>query len=142
MIAPEAVDGLERRIVEVAGRGVPVYRSTGGGPVELVALHGGFTDPLLDFGRLLPHLDPRLSLILPVLPGHEGRPVNAGDVIGPASIARDVRALADAMGLRRPVLGGFSLGARAAMLAAAIPWRPRAPARRGRSRRARSRLPR
>jgi pimeloyl-ACP methyl ester carboxylesterase len=115
-----AVDTLRRHNVEVAGREVPLYESAGDGTVQLVMLHGGFTDPLSDFGSLLPHLDPRLSLSMPVIAGHGGRPAVAGETIGPVSIAHELRALADAMQWPQPVLGGFSLGARAAMLAAAL----------------------
>src|ERR1700744_4781314 len=114
------VDALEVGNVAVAGREVPLYESAGEGTGQLVMLHGGFTDPLSDFGSLLPALDPRISVTMPVIAGHGGRPAVAGETIGPVSIAHELRALADATRWPRPVLGGFSLGARGAMLAAPL----------------------
>ena len=56
---------------------------------------------------------------MPVLRGHDGEPVPGGTEIGPSSVADDAAALVEALGWERPVLAGFSLGARGAMLAAA-----------------------
>ena len=117
-MTPSAVDGMDLCAVDVGGQSMPVYRY-GDGSVELVMVHGGFTDPQSDFGRLVAYLDPRLSVTMPVLSGHEGRPASSDDPIGPASIAAELEKLAEAMGWERPILGGFSLGARGAMLAAA-----------------------
>ncbi len=111
-------DTLERDEVTAGGRRVAVYRS-GDGPVHVLALHGGFTDPVLDWAPLAPYLDERLSVVMPVLRGHDGEPVRGGTEIGPLSVADDAAALVEALGWDRPVLAGFSLGARAAMLAAA-----------------------
>lgn len=112
--------GADLRVVDVDGQEAPVYRRDGDGEAELVLLHGGFTDPAGDFARLLAHLDARLSVTMPILSGHEGRPSSSEDPVGPASIAQETKALVEAMELERPVLGGFSLGARGAMLAASL----------------------
>jgi pimeloyl-ACP methyl ester carboxylesterase len=109
--------GLTRTVVEVGDSRVTVFTRDADGP-QVLGLHGGFTDPVADFGPLVSGLDQRLSLILPVLRAHGGELEPVGPV-GPASIAADALDLAAALELDRPVLAGFSLGARAAMLAAA-----------------------
>lgn len=109
---------LRARELMVDGTPVPVY---GFGPPEgrrFVLLHGGFSDPVGDFGMFAGKLDPRLSVTAPVLRGHAGRAVAPGETVGPVAVAEDVAALVRSQGWERPVIGGYSLGGRGAMIAA------------------------
>lgn len=119
MSAAALPEGLELGAVRVDGRSVPVYRHGPDDGIPMLALHGGYTDPVQDWGMLVGRLDPRLSITLPLLRGHAGREIEPGQTIGPVAVAEDLTAMVAAAGWRRPVLAGFSLGARGAMLAVA-----------------------
>lgn len=110
---------LEPATVTVGERPVPVYLRGPRGGTPMLALHGGYTDPLIDWADLVAQLDPALRIALPVQRGHAGRPVADDEEISPASLAADATALVRELGWRRPVMAGFSLGARAALLASA-----------------------
>ena len=109
---------MEAGELVVDGARVPVH---GFGPAHgrrLVLLHGGFSDPVGDFGMFAGKLDQRLSVTAPVLRGHAGRGVAPGQTVGPVGVADDVAALVRSQGWERPVIGGYSLGGRGAMIAA------------------------
>ena len=98
-----------------------LYRPGVGLPV--IALHG-WLDNAASFVPLLPHL-PEIPILIPDLPGH-GHSAHLPDSANYhlADNARWVVALADAMGWRRFVLLGHSMGAGAACItAAAVPER-------------------
>lgn len=117
-VGPEHDFGLTRLVVPVGDERATVYVRESNGPVVL-AMQGGYTDAVGDFGPLVSSLDVRLSLYFPMLRGHGGKLVAVeGSAVGPVTVADDMVGLAAALRLERPVLAGFSLGGRAAMLAA------------------------
>lgn len=91
-------------------RDCPVhYDRTGNGPT-VVLLHGGGLDSAqLSWAPLTPRLVPHADVIAPDLPGYGGSPLGATPptVVGYAGW---LRAFLDAVGVRRCVLGGLSLG--------------------------------
>lgn len=115
---PEAEFGLTRSVVPVGDEQATVFVREGDGPA-LLFMQGGYSDAVGDFGPIVLGLDPHLAVYAPVLRGHGGELVaDEESNIGPVTVADDMVALAGALGLKRPVMGGFSFGGRAAMLSA------------------------
>lgn len=103
------------RRVPVAGGGwLTVHEQAAGGPT-LLLLHG-FTDCAESYRLLLPHLA-GCHLVIPDLRGHGTSfrgPIGSLD-----TLAGDVEAVADALGLRRVLVVGHSMGALVAITLAA-----------------------
>jgi esterase len=93
------------------------HRRAGEGPRPLVLLHGflGAARNLTTLARRLAAADPRLSVVALDLTGHGGSPpLPPGADL--ATLARDVLATAEGLGLGRPArLVGHSLGGRVAL---------------------------
>lgn len=109
---------MEAGELVVDGRAVPVHRFGSPGGRHVILLHGGFSDPMGDFGMFVGKLDPGLSVTAPVLRGHAGRALAPGETVGPIGVAEDLAALVRSQRWERPVIGGYSLGGRGAMIAA------------------------
>jgi pimeloyl-ACP methyl ester carboxylesterase len=82
------------------------YEEHGAGP-PLVLIHGAFCASAA-WNPVLPQLD-GLRVITPDSRGH-GRSSNPGGTLSYAQLADDVAALIEALGLERPVVGGYSDG--------------------------------
>jgi pimeloyl-ACP methyl ester carboxylesterase len=100
--------------------GYPVrYDRTGIGPT-VVLLHGGGLDSAqVSWAPLTPHLMARAEVVAPDLPGYGGSPLGHT----PATVegyADWLRAFLDAVGVRRCVLGGLSLGGAIALQVALV----------------------
>ncbi|HWT22792.1 MAG TPA: alpha/beta hydrolase [Solirubrobacteraceae bacterium] len=88
------------------------YTEHGDGP-PLILLHGGLiAGPMWE--PLLPHLTDGFRVIVPDSRGH-GRSTNPGGTLSYAQLADDVAALIAALGLRRPLLAGYSDGGQVAL---------------------------
>jgi pimeloyl-ACP methyl ester carboxylesterase len=90
--------------------GSPVrYDRLGQGPT-VVLLHGGGLDSAqVSWGPLTPRLEEHADVICPDLPGYGGTPLGATPPTV-AGYAGWLRGFLDAVGVRRCVLGGLSLG--------------------------------
>lgn len=114
---PEPLPFEELR-VPVPGGDLTVLRwpATEPGAPTVLALHG-ITANGLSWGPVARHLAGRATLVAPDLRGRAGSAGLPGPY-GIAAHADDTAALADALGLRFPVLAGHSMGAFTAALAA------------------------
>jgi pimeloyl-ACP methyl ester carboxylesterase len=110
--------------VEVKGAAIHYEERGEGGP--LILIHGGLGSSS-QWQPLLPELAETFRVITPDSRGH-GRSTNAAGELSYALIADDIAGLIGALGLRRPVVGGWSdggqvtleLGARHPGVAAAL----------------------
>lgn len=113
------------RTVVLPGRGETFVRERAGGgerpgPDEaptLVLLHGWGASADLTFFRLYDRLGDR-PLVAPDLRSH-GRGIRSEEAFTLDAVAGDVVALVEALGLRRPILVGYSMGGSVALLVAA-----------------------
>jgi pimeloyl-ACP methyl ester carboxylesterase len=94
------------RCVEV--NGVTLYYEERGAGTPLMLIHGGLVSSAM-WEPLLPGLSDGFRVITPDSRGH-GRSTNPSGRLSYAQIADDVAALIAALGLVRPVVGGFSDG--------------------------------
>lgn len=100
------------------------YRVDGAGPA-LVLVHGTGGNGEINFGHLVPRLAERFTVLRPDYSG-SGETVDPGGALTVGRLADEVMAAADAAGLERFDLVGFSLGAPVAVdLAARHPDRVR-----------------
>ncbi|MGX1308822.1 3-oxoadipate enol-lactonase [Amorphus suaedae] len=100
------------------------YRVDGSGP-GLVLVHGTGGNGELNFGQLVPRLAQRFTVVRPDYSG-SGETADPGGALTTGRLAADVMAAADAAGLERFDIAGFSLGAPVAIeLAARHPERVR-----------------
>ncbi|WP_185796719.1 alpha/beta fold hydrolase [Paragemmobacter straminiformis] len=103
-----------RRVALPGGGWLNLHEQAGEGPT-LLFLHG-FTDCAESFRLMLPHLA-GCHVVLPDLRGHGGS--FRGPIPSLATLAGDIEALVAALGLRRPVVTGHSMGALVAVTLAA-----------------------
>jgi pimeloyl-ACP methyl ester carboxylesterase len=97
--------------------GLNMYYETHGAGRPLILLHGGLMSGET-FGPVLPLLAERHQVIAVDLQGH-GRTADIDRPIDVRSMADDIGALIDHLGLDRPDLVGYSLGGGVALLTAA-----------------------
>lgn len=111
---------------DVQVNGIQVhYVRTGGNKPAFVLAHG-FTDYGLCWAAVAQALERDYDLIMPDARGH-GRSSAPEDGYGYTTLAEDLCAFCDALGLEKPLLMGHSMGAATvAQLAAARPDLPRA----------------
>ncbi len=88
--------------------GLHMYYETHGTGRPLVLLHGGLGSGQM-FGPILPTLAERHALIVPDLQGH-GRTADIERPLDVRTMADDIAALIDHLGLERPDVVGYSLG--------------------------------
>ena len=88
--------------------GVHLYFERHGSGRPLVLLHGGLGSGEM-FGPILPTLTARHEVILPDLQGH-GRTADVDRPLDVRTMADDIAALIDHLGLDRPDVMGYSLG--------------------------------
>ena len=79
----------------------------------LILLHGGLSSSAT-WAAMLPHLVKEFRVITPDSRGH-GRSTNAAGTLSYAQLADDVAALIAALGVARPVVGGYSDGGQVAL---------------------------
>ncbi|GAA4557184.1 alpha/beta fold hydrolase [Pseudonocardia xishanensis] len=103
------------RYVDVNGIGL--YVETHGSGRPLVLLHGGLMSGEM-FAPILPALTETRQVITVDLQGH-GRTADIDRPLSPATMAADVAALIEHLGLDRPDLVGYSLGGGVALHVAA-----------------------
>ena len=105
-------DGTSRgRSIEV--NGATLYYEDRGAGTPLVLIHGGLTSSAM-WEQLLPSLIDGFRVITPDSRGH-GRSTNPSGELSYAQLADDVAALIAALGLVRPVVGGYSDGGQVAL---------------------------
>lgn len=97
--------------IEVNGASLYYEQRGAGRPVVLV--HGGLASSAM-WEPLLPDLVGHCRVITPDSRGH-GRSTNPGGTLSYAQIADDVAMLVAALGLERPVVGGYSDGGQVAL---------------------------
>jgi pimeloyl-ACP methyl ester carboxylesterase len=97
--------------------GLTMYYETHGTGRPLILLHGGLGSGEM-FGPILSALAEHHQVIAPDLQAH-GRTADIDRPLEPASMADDVAALIDHLGLDRPDVVGYSLGGGVALLVAA-----------------------
>jgi pimeloyl-ACP methyl ester carboxylesterase len=90
-----------------ANGAVLYYEEHGDGP-PLILIHGGLASGAM-WEPLVPELAKSFRLITPDSRGH-GRSTNPSGTLSYSLIADDIAALIDALGLDRPVVGGWSDG--------------------------------
>jgi pimeloyl-ACP methyl ester carboxylesterase len=88
--------------------GITLYHETHGAGRPMVLLHGGLGSGEM-FGPALPALAAGHQVILPDLQGH-GRTADVDRPLDVRTMADDVAALIDHLGLERPDVVGYSLG--------------------------------
>ena len=93
--------------------GVHLYYETHGDGRPMVLLHGGLGAGSM-FAPILPALSREHHVILPDLQGH-GRTADIDRPIDPRSMADDIAALIEELGLEQPDVVGYSLGGGVAM---------------------------
>jgi pimeloyl-ACP methyl ester carboxylesterase len=108
MAAESSVSG---HAIEV--NGATLYYEERGDGTPVVLIHGGFVSSAM-WEPLLPFLSDGFRLITPDSRGH-GRSTNPSGELSYAQIADDVTALIAALGLVRPVVGGYSDGGQVAL---------------------------
>ena len=89
--------------------GISMYYEVHGAGHPLVLLHGGLCTIDLNFGALIPALAAHRRVIAVELQGH-GHTADTGRPLAIATLADDVVALLDHLGVERADLYGFSLG--------------------------------
>ena len=94
--------------------GLHMYYETHGSGRPLVLLHGGLGSGEM-FGPILPTLAEQHTLIVPDLQGH-GRTADIDRPLDVRTMADDIAALIDHLGLDRPDVVGFSLGGGVSLL--------------------------
>jgi pimeloyl-ACP methyl ester carboxylesterase len=102
-----------------SGDGVPIaFQTAGGGDVALLFIHGGFADASFWSGQIAAFSD-RYRVVAVDLAGHgdSGRERNAWSL---PAFGEDIRAVVDALELKRVVLVGNSMGGPVALEAARI----------------------
>jgi len=98
--------------------GPAAYTDEGAGAV-ILAVHG-LPGSVRDFRWFAPHVSPHARIVRVDLPGFGETPVGTGPDPSPTGRARFVIAVADALGLERPVLLGHSMGGVVATAAVAL----------------------
>jgi pimeloyl-ACP methyl ester carboxylesterase len=93
--------------------GATLYYEEHGAGEPLVLIHGGLASGAM-WEPHLPHLIDRFRVITPDSRGH-GRSTNPGGALSYAQLADDIAALIAALGLDRPVVGGYSDGGQVAL---------------------------
>jgi pimeloyl-ACP methyl ester carboxylesterase len=88
------------------------YEESGDGP-PLILIHGGLASSA-QWETVVPELATGFRVITPDSRGH-GRSTNPEGKLSYARIADDIAALIDTLGLRRPVVGGWSDGGQVAL---------------------------
>jgi len=96
--------------------GINIYYETHGSGRPLVLLHGGLASGEM-FEPILPSLAARHQVIIPDLQGH-GRTADVDRPLDVRTMADDVAALIDHLGLQKPDLVGYSLGGGVALMTA------------------------
>jgi pimeloyl-ACP methyl ester carboxylesterase len=91
----------------VEADGAELFYEEHGAGTPLLLIHGAFCTSAA-WAPLLPHLD-GLRVITPDTRGH-GRSSNPSGPLSYARLADDVAAIVEALGLERPVIGGYSDG--------------------------------
>jgi pimeloyl-ACP methyl ester carboxylesterase len=93
--------------------GATLYHEQHGAGEPLVLIHGGLATSAM-WEPLLPGLVDRFRVITPDSRGH-GRSTNPAGTLSYTQLAGDVAALIAALGLERPVVGGYSDGGQIAL---------------------------
>ncbi len=96
--------------------GLHMYYETHGNGKPMILLHGGLGSGEM-FGPILPTLAERHRLIVPDLQGH-GRTADIDRPLDIRTMADDIAALIDQLGLEKPDVVGYSLGGGVALLTA------------------------
>jgi pimeloyl-ACP methyl ester carboxylesterase len=104
-------ENLSGRSVEV--NGVALYYEEHGDGAPLILIHGGLSSSA-QWHPVVAELAAGFRVIAPDSRGH-GRSTNPSGALSYALIADDVAALIAALGLRRPVVGGWSDGGQVAL---------------------------
>jgi pimeloyl-ACP methyl ester carboxylesterase len=107
----EAASPVTRHSVDV--NGASLYYEERGAGAPLLLIHGGLMSSAM-WEPLLPALVPAFRVITPDSRGH-GRSANPDGRLSYAQIADDVAAFISALGLVRPVVGGYSDGGQVAL---------------------------
>jgi pimeloyl-ACP methyl ester carboxylesterase len=102
---------MESRFIEV--NGATLYLEDRGHGAPVVLIHGGLSSSAT-WAAMLPYLVDDVRVIVPDTRGH-GRSTNPSATLSYAQIADDVAALIVALGLDRPVVGGYSDGGQVAL---------------------------
>jgi pimeloyl-ACP methyl ester carboxylesterase len=97
----------------IEANGASLHYEEAGAGTTVVLIHGGLVSNAM-WAPLLPHLTNDLHVITPDSRGH-GRSSNPSGELSYAQIADDVAALIAALGLVRPVVGGYSDGGQVAL---------------------------
>jgi pimeloyl-ACP methyl ester carboxylesterase len=111
MSAAAATPSASGRSIEVNGAALYYEEHGAGAPVVLI--HGGLVSGAM-WEPVLPHLAGGCRVITPDSRGH-GRSTNPGGSLSYAQLADDVAAFIAALGLVRPVVGGYSDGGQVAL---------------------------
>jgi pimeloyl-ACP methyl ester carboxylesterase len=98
-------------LIEV--NGAALYCEEHGDGAPLILIHGGLSSSS-DWAPVVPELAEWFRVIAPDSRGH-GRSENPREKLSYALIADDIAALIAALGLRRPVVGGWSDGGQVAL---------------------------
>jgi pimeloyl-ACP methyl ester carboxylesterase len=93
--------------------GARLYYEEAGAGTTVVLVHGGLVSNAM-WAPVLPYLPDDVHVITPDSRGH-GRSTNPSGELSYAQIADDVAALIEALGLVRPVVGGYSDGGQVAL---------------------------
>ncbi|MEW6582577.1 MAG: alpha/beta hydrolase [Actinomycetota bacterium] len=109
--ATAGAPGAGGRVVEVNGAALHVEERGAGPP--LVLIHGGLVSSAM-YEPLLPALVEGLRVVTPDSRGH-GRSTNPSGGLSYRRLADDVTGLIAALGLDRPVVGGYSDGGQVAL---------------------------
>jgi pimeloyl-ACP methyl ester carboxylesterase len=88
--------------------GASLYYQEHGDGAPLILIHGGLSSSA-DWQSLIPELTAGFRILTPDSRGH-GRSTNPAGELSYASIADDIAALIAALGLERPLVGGWSDG--------------------------------
>ena len=111
MTAATSSSSASGRFIDVNGAAL-YYEEQGEGD-PLILIHGGLGSSAR-WQAVLPHLDDGFRVITPDSRGH-GRSTNPAGELSFPLIADDVAALIAALGLERPVVGGWSDGGQVAL---------------------------